>query len=127
MNIIKTTEYDDVNTYKKIYFLDQSVQLDSLLAIIKYFENDKVQMLACHCDTFNENGNQMYRRYDQVDDINNFRNEPSPYANFNIVFGDRDTLEYRFSLSTGINLKYVKYIVDKKKILVNSDSVRSKR
>jgi len=127
MRVIKTTEYNDEDIYQKKFFFDDTVQLDSFISLIRQFENEQTKMSVCHCSTFNENDNELYRMYTSVDEIANFKNEPSPYATFSADFCDRNTLEYRFSVYTGINLKYMKYIVNKKKLLVNSNNGRSKK
>ncbi len=116
INIEKTEKHCDKERTIITFRVDDTIQLDSLVPVIKYLENDKLKMLICRCNTFNENGNQQYIRYKNADDIWNFKNEPSPYATFSIEFGDRDTGKYRFSLATGINLKYINYIVNKEKL-----------
>ena len=115
MEVVKMREYEDDDLYVKTCFTNHTFQLDSVIELVKQFESDTVKMLVCHCNTFNENDNELYRRYTTAEEINNFVNEPSPYATFSIDFGSRDTAQYLFGLVTGINLKYYKYIVNKKK------------
>ena len=126
MNIINSKEYDDSEIYVRTIFFDNTIQVDSLVDLIKQFENASVKMNACHCNTFSDNGSNVCVTYSSVDEILNFKKAPSPYANFLIEFVDRNTLTYQFDLITGINLNYARYEVDKKKIIEQSNKGRSK-
>lgn len=116
MKIVNVEEMDNENYFSKKYTFDQNVQLDSLLAIAKKFENDNTVLFNCRCYTFDEEGSQLSKNYKKIDEIAQIGSFPSPYISFSLVYCDRDTLDYKFSLSTNTNSRVLTYVVDKKKL-----------
>lgn len=95
--------------------LSSTVQLDCVCDIIGYFESETITMAICHCDTFDEDGNQLYYRLQHKPQIQWLNQLPSPYITFGVTFVNRDTMRYAFSLIMHINSEVIRYLVDRRK------------
>ena len=107
---IKEKETD--KEYILIYKLSNTVQLDSFISILRAFETETICFAYCDCRGYDEDG---YRAYSQINNIENMHNLDdefaSPYINFDAIFCDRETHQYRFSLTSDVNSSVLIYYV----------------
>ena len=126
MKVISTKESDSERRYMKVFTFDDTIQIDSLIDVVKQFENEQVKMLVCHCDTYDANDRRLYYGLSSLDEVKEvYRRSPSPYFDFSIDFGSRENESYLFSLVTSINSNSVIYEVDKKKLNAVSQKTHS--
>lgn len=123
MEILNVNESQNDRYYSKTFTLNNGIKIESLIDIIKQFENDQVRMLACYCNTFDENGNQLHYKCNSIEEIKKIGQGPSPYIDFSIDFGNPESMSYNFSLLTSINSNVLQYVIDKKKI--NDESLKN--
>ena len=115
MKVINTKENNNENRYTKLFNFDNTIQIDSLIEFIKQSENEQIKMLECHCYTFDADDHRLYYGVSSIDEIKSvYDRAVSPYFDFSIDFGYRETLSYAFSLVTSINSNSLIYEVDKK-------------
>lgn len=127
MEFLEVKEYDNDAYYTKKITLSNNVQIDSLINIIKSFENDEFKMSFCHCETFDENGYSVSHRYYEVEDIKQISNAGSPYVSFTVEFCHRENLNYGFSLLANVNSNVLSYVVNKKKLSTNMNKSTIRR
>lgn len=117
MNVVNTKESDSERRYMKIFNFDNTIQIDSLIELIKKFENDQIKMFECNCYTYDADDHPLYYGLSSLDDIKSvYDSAASPYFDFSIDFVNREDLSYMFSLVTSINSNSLIYEVDKKKL-----------
>ena len=125
MKIISNVENDNVNYYTKKITFDENIQIDSLIGVLKQFETDEIKLSVCHCNTFDEDGHPLYCQYSTIDDIIKVSELPSPYVSFSVDFCNRKSMMYSFSLLANINSNILTYVIDKKKLGVESKKSHS--
>ena len=120
MEVLNFKEYENEDFFRRIYTLSDNVQVDNFCNVIKGFENNDTKMLVCNCQSFDETGHPLHRRYTSVEDIIQANGLPNPYIRFYLEFGDRLSGVYKFNLEANVNSNLLSYIVDKKKLTVES-------
>ncbi|MBQ2872651.1 MAG: hypothetical protein IJE89_01465 [Bacilli bacterium] len=126
MNVINTRESNDERRYTKIFYFDNTVQIDSLINFINQFESNGNKMLLCECRSYDSEEHRTYYRASSVEEIREIYDaSENPYFEFSVDFVNQETLSYSFSLVTNINSKYLIYEVDKKKLNVSQDKNRT--
>lgn len=123
MNFVDAVEYDNALYYTKKYMLSNNIQIDSMINIIKGFENEEIKMSFCNCNTFDGNGNSVSFRYYNVEDIMQLKENYSPYVGFSVEFCNRDSLDYCFSLLADVNSNVLSYVINKKKLNMSKSSI----
>ena len=116
MKMLDFKDYENDNFYRRVYTLDNNIQIDNFLDVVKNFETEQIKMIVCNCQSFNGDGHPLFARYESVDDIALLKDFPSPYIRFFVEFGDHITHDYKFNLEANVNSNVVSYIVDKKKL-----------
>lgn len=127
MKILSVKDNFNDNYYTKTFMLDEGIQIDSLISIIKQFESDNIELFVCHCRTFDENGNQLYKKFNKLEDIQKLTENSSPYIDFTIDFCNKQTMEYSFSLLTSTNSNTLTYLINKKKQEVDFQKGHARR
>ena len=118
MEVLNYEDYDNDTYLKRVYTLNDNVQVDSFINIVRGFENEHTKMSLCNCQSFDGDGHPMYRRYTTIDDIFRVNDFPNPYIRFYVEFCDRMSEIYKFNLEANVNSNIVTYIVDKNKWLM---------
>lgn len=127
MKVISTTENDNANYYTKKFVFDDNIQIESLISFVKQFETPEYMFSTCHCDTYDEDGSQLYRKYDTIEDIIKIAENHSPYISFCVEFCNRESMRYGFSLVANTNSNVLSYVVNKKKLSFSSSKSAGRR
>lgn len=114
INVTKTEEFQNDEELKRYYYLNNTVQIDRLVEIAKAFEDDNTFLHSYICDSFDDDGCPISRKYYSIYDLK-YADFPSPYIHFILTYGCRKTGEYNFSLSTHVNSNLLCYTIDKER------------
>jgi hypothetical protein len=127
MKVLKFNDVENESQFRRTYTMDESVQIDSIGDVIRGFENEETKMFKCRCQSFDEDGHPLYREYTVIEDIEETKNLPNPYVRFNIEFQDRLTGVYKFDIGAYTDSNLVAYVVDKKKLAIDSSKGRARK
>ena len=115
MKFLEIGKMENADYLRKMYELDDNIQIDSLVNIAKMFETDKIKMVECNCRSFDNDGCSIYMTYNNIDDLFKLKSAPSPYISAELEYCNKDTFEYCFTIVTDVNSNILTYIVNKKK------------
>ena len=117
MKILKSVDFDKDDSYGTYYELDEAINVDSFITIVRQFANDNDAVLSkCKCSSFNEDGSPLFSIFYSADEILEAKDFPNPFVTFTAEFVDKNTKDYKFSLLTSTNDKGLIYKVSKKKL-----------
>ena len=72
----------------KRFDTDAPISIDSMIEILKGYENENTKLFECRCSTFTESGNPVHRSYKSVDSLRKLHNSPNPSVSAIAVFID---------------------------------------
>ena len=115
MKAIRMKENSNADYYSIEIKLNDTIQIGSMMRILKAFETDEIMFSQCMCDSFDEDGHMLHRGFSGIDDMKDLFNAPSPYIAFSAQFCDRATSRCKFQIMTNVNSSKMLYLVDKRK------------
>ena len=127
MKVLKFHDVENERQFRRTYTLDKSVQIDSIGEIIRGFETEEIKMFKCRCQSFDEYGSPLYRGYMNIEEIIDVKNLPNPSVAFYVEFQDRTTGSYSFDIEADTDSNLVAYVIDKKKLAIDSTKGYSRK
>ena len=110
-------EFKEVGTINKKgmvgkrFDTDAPISIDSMIEILKGYENENTKLFECRCSTFTESGNPVDRTYKSVDSLRKLHNSPNPSVSAIAVFIDPKDDSYKFTISMAANTRGMNYYV----------------
>ena len=95
----------------KRFDTDAPISIDSMIEILKRYENENTKLFECRCSTFTESGNPVNRTYKSVDSLRKLHNSPNPSVSAIAVFIDPKDDSYKFTISMAANTRGMNYYV----------------
>ena len=116
-------EFKEVGTINKKgmvgkwFDTDAPISIDSMIEILKGYENENTKLFECRCSTFTESGNPVNRTYKSVDSLRKLHNSPNPSVSAIAVFIDPKDDSYKFTISMAANTRGMNYYVSDRSAL----------
>ena len=101
----------------KIYDTDQPLDVNTIISIIKSYENDETIIFECRCSTFTESGNTVDYNYRNTLSLEGMHNYKNPSINVRAIYVDPNSMEYKFTIVMAANTRGLN-------IFVNDDTPR---
>ena len=95
----------------KRFDTDAPISIDSMIEILKRYENENTKLFECRCSTFTESGNPVGRIYKSVDSLRKLHNSPNPSVSVIAIFIDPKNDNYKFTISMAANTRGMNYYV----------------
>ena len=95
----------------KRFDTDAPVSIDSMIEILKGYENENTKLFECRCSTFTESGNPVDRIYTSVDSLRKLHDSPNPSVAVIALFIDPKDERYKFTISMAANTRGMNYYV----------------
>jgi len=116
-------EFKEVGTINKKgmvgkrFDTDAPISIDSMIEILKGYENENTKLFECRCSTFTESGNPVDRIYKSVDSLRKLHNSPNPSVSAIAIFIDPKNDNYKFTISMVANTRGMNYYVSDRNAL----------
>ena len=104
----------------KKYDTDQPLNIDTIIDIVKSYEDSQTKLFECKCSTFSESGNLVAYSYRNVNDLSDMYNYDNPSINVQSFYVDPKDNHYKFTVSMAANTRGVNCFYSEK----NSDYVQ---
>ena len=101
----------------KIYDTDQPLDVNTIISIIKSYENDDTKLFECRCSTFTESGNTVDYNYRNTISLEGMHNYKNPSINVRAIYVNPNSMEYKFTIAMAANTRGLN-------IFVNDDTPR---
>ena len=101
----------------KRFDTDAPISIDSMIEILKGYENENTKLFECRCSTFTESGNPVNRIYKSVDSLRKLHNSPNPSVSAIAIFIDPKNDNYKFTISMAANTRGMNYYVSDRSAL----------
>ena len=101
----------------KRFDTDAPISIDSMIEILKRYENENTKLFECRCSTFTESGNPVGRIYKSVDSLRKLHNSPNPSVSVIAIFIDPKNDNYKFTISMAANTRGMNYYVSDRSAL----------
>ena len=101
-------EYESDTEYILCYSLNNTIQIVSLIALLKALETNCIRLAYCNCRGYDDNG---FRYYCRIKRIEELKDLDMRLPSFDAVFCTRETLLYSFSITADINSSNLFYSV----------------
>ena len=111
-------EFKEIGRYEKNgefginYDTDEPLNVDSIINIIKSYENEDTKFFGCNCITYTESGNLMFYDYRDIDSLKHLHKFPNPSISIQAFFVNPVDMSYKFTLAMANNTRGLNYIVD---------------
>lgn len=111
MRIIKIKEIKKDGVSSKQYITDTPFCIDSIISLLRGYENENTKLFECMCVTFSESGNSWCPKYRNIDALVELYDFPNPSIGINAIFVDPRDMSYKFQIGTAANTNSFSYTV----------------
>lgn len=103
MNFVEGKTIERKGLYSKKFISDDLLDIDTIIDILKKYENEDTKMFDCRCSTFTEKGNTVSHRYRNMDELQKMHNYPNPSIGIDATYINPYDMSYKFSITTANN------------------------
>lgn len=112
MNFKKVKEIKRNDFYGIWYDTYQSFDIDTIIKVIKLYEDEKTKMFECRCDVYSEDGNIYHPHYRSVEALDDLYSLGTPSINVEALYINPKSNSYRFTIAMAANTRGMNYYVD---------------
>ena len=113
MEFKKVKDFKDNGVSGSIYDTDKSLDVDTIIKVIKHYENENTKLYECRCDTFSESGRPYSPKIYDTKDLDRLHEFENPSISVSAKYVDPKDLSYKFTISMAANAKGLNYYYSK--------------
>lgn len=117
MEFLLKKEINSETKKKKVFETvgGKPLSFEDIFDILKKYEDGPYQIFECTCPTFSESGNSYNKVYHSLEEFKQHQHFEGVNTEIHVVYINKQTQQYGFDVTTGINLDYVIYSENEKK------------
>lgn len=120
LTAVSTKVFDREDYYAVWVYYNNNIQLDSVIAFIRAYEDENTQMLCARCETYEDHiyddfSTPIRRKCYTVEEIIEFEKFSNPGESYDVEFGSRENHMYQFDFSATGNTHEITFSINKKR------------
>ncbi len=109
MECRKIKDFNENGVYGTIYDTDQSLDIDTIISVLRHYENEDTKLYECRCDTFSESGRPYSPKIYDTKDLERLCEFDDPSIVVSAKYINPNDQSYKFTISMAANTRGMNY------------------